>query len=166
MSRRHDGHRRAVTLLRKQARRASKVIRQLFRTHRQMVLYVTFGVTQLLVDWAGFLALTHLGVAIAAANPSSRLFAAIVGYVLNATLTFKTSPEDSHVNLGSFLRYATLWIATTVISTAIITGAAALFGKGALPLLKLMVEGAMAVASFLTMKFWVYRRAHSPRDPD
>ncbi|MEX1829933.1 GtrA family protein [Luteibacter sp. CQ10] len=136
------------------------MIRRIFRTHRQMVLYVTFGLTQLLIDWAGFLVLTHLGLSIAAANPSSRLFAAIVGYVLNATLTFRTSPEDRHVNLASFLRYATLWVATTAISTALISGAALLLGKEALPVVKILIEGAMAVVSFLTMKFWVYRRSH------
>jgi len=143
----------------------ARVIRQLVQTHRQMVLYVTFGVTQLAVDWIGFLVLTHVGVPIAAANPSSRLFAAIVGYVLNATFTFRNSPEDRHVNLGSFLRYATLWIATTAISTALIAGGTATLGKGPLPIIKLFVEGFMAVASYLSMKFWVYRQNHAHQPP-
>lgn len=126
---------------------------------RQLVFYVTFGITQLLVDWAGFLLLTRLGVPLTVANPASRLFAAFVGYLLNATLTFKRSAQDQHVNVRSFLRYAALWVATTLCSTALIAGSTSVFGTDMLSVIKLFVEGAMACLSFVTMKFWVYRRS-------
>ena len=133
------------------------MIQRLPYAQRQLIFYVAFGFTQLFVDWAGFLLLSHIGVPLAVANPTSRLFAAVVGYLLNATLTFKRSALDRHVNVGSFLRYAALWLATTVCSTLLIAGATSIFGNSSLPIVKLLVEGIMACLSFVSMKFWVYR---------
>jgi len=133
---------------------ADQVPVRLAPVHRQLALYVVFGVTQLLIDWATFLLLVHAGLSVLMANPASRTFAAVIGYLLNG------SDGKRHLNVGSFLRFVALFVALTAASTLLVDAGAQLFGTRWLAIVKMLVEGGLAVISFLAQKIWVYRHRH------
>jgi len=139
---------------------ADQVPVRLAPVHRQLALYVVFGVTQLLIDWATFLLLVHAGLSVLMANPASRTFAAVIGYLLNGSMTFRGTDGKRHLNVGSFLRFVALFVALTAASTLLVDAGAQLFGTRWLAIVKMLVEGGLAVISFLAQKIWVYRHRH------
>lgn len=133
---------------------------RLTSVHWQLALYVAFGVTQLLIDWATFLLLVRAGLSIPMANPASRTFAAVIGYLLNGSMTFRGTGGKQHLNVRSFLRFVALFVALTGASTLLVDAGAQLFGTRWLAIVKMLVEGGLAVISFLAQKTWVYRHRH------
>lgn len=133
---------------------------RLTSVHRQLALYVAFGVTQLLIDWVTFLLLVHAGLPVPVANPTSRTFAAVIGYLLNGSLTFRSTDGKRHLNVRSFLRFAALFVTLTAASTLLVNTGAHVFGAQWLAMVKMLVEGGLAVISFLAQKVWVYRHRH------
>lgn len=123
---------------------------------KQLTFYLIFGFTQLGIDWATFVALTFTGLPIPAANVTSRLTAALVGYLLNGTFTFR-SPSQPTLNRRALFRYLLLWALLTAVSTALIFFIESRSDIAVARLAKPLVEGFLAVISFVAMKFWVYR---------
>jgi putative flippase GtrA len=132
------------------------VLSKKFEISRQLVFYVCSGLLQLLVDWMLFLLLNHLGVRVAVANLLSRSSAAIVGYTVNGTLTFGNL-NDPKLSRMRFIRYASLWIVTTCLSTLIVVLGKIFFGPSNIWIVKLAGEGLLVGLSFIFQKFWVYR---------
>lgn len=123
---------------------------------RQAVFYLTFGVFQLCLDWLLFLSLTHFGLDIRVANPTSRLIAALTGYLLNGLFTFRT-PTAPQIIGRTLIKYLILWVLLTCLSTLLILLGHRLTGDSALPYVKFVVEAFLALVSFTFMKLWVYR---------
>lgn len=131
-------------------------VNPVFGLSRQLVFYLAFGVFQLCVDWLIFLSLTHFGVDIRIANPTSRLIAALVGYLLNGLFTFRTSAAPQ-IRGRTLAKYLALWVLLTCLSTLLILLGHKLIGDSALPYVKFVVEAFLALVSFTLMKLWVYR---------
>lgn len=123
---------------------------------RQGRWFLFAGVTQLALDWALFVALTALGMAPAPANLMGRVGGAMLGFWLNGRLTFAT-PGGQRLGGGRFVRFAIVWLLLTAVSTALVTAIAGRLGLGHAWLAKPMVEGLLAVVSFLLYRHWVYR---------
>src|SRR5690606_2644236 len=83
---------------------------------RQGSHYVLFGLLQLLLDWAVFVATTWLGMPASRGNLAGRVSGALLGFWLNGRFTFS---DGSGTRLGwrRFLRLALLGTALTVAST-------------------------------------------------
>ncbi len=97
-------------------------------------------------------------------NVASRLMAALVGYLLNASLTFKKEQEGQLHR--KFFRYVCLWVVMTAISTGGLAIAGVVIGGNkhsfSYVLTKIILELFLSALSFLAMKFWVFRAKNSP----
>lgn len=123
---------------------------------RQGSSYLIVGVVQLGLDWAVFVAATALGVPVAPANLLGRLCGMLLGFWLNGRHTFA---EQGQHRLGwrRFARFLALWLLLTGISTVLLSVAAHRLGLSHAWLAKPLVEGGLAVVSFLLMRRFVFR---------
>ncbi|HWS27873.1 MAG TPA: GtrA family protein [Xanthomonadales bacterium] len=123
---------------------------------RQGFWFVLIGGLQVLADWAAFVALTALGVAVAPSNIAARAVGASLGFWLNGKITFAQAGEQ---RLGGrrFGRYLLAWIAFTLLSTGLVATVASRFSLEYAWLAKPVVEGGLALLSFATARYWIYR---------
>lgn len=114
------------------------------------------GVAQLLIDRGVFVATSAIGLPVGWANVVGRISGATLGYFANAHYTFgerRSRPLDR----ATLLRFAMLWSATTLLSTAAVAGIEHVFGLGTAWVLKPIVDGSLVLVSFLVSRHWVYR---------
>ena len=122
---------------------------------RQGAIFIGAGLSQLLVDWAVFSCLYALtGVAIAA-NLSGRAAAAGLGFWLNGRYTFALDGQP-RLAPKNFMRYLVAFAVLTAISTGAMVAIATGLGPRAAYWGKPLVEGVLAVLSFLVARLWVY----------
>jgi putative flippase GtrA len=122
---------------------------------RQGRHFIVVGLAQGLLDWSVMVALSHFGLAIGFANVAGRLSGALLGYWLNGSITFA---RDGHrPGWHQFGRYVVLWCSATTLSTAAVSLIGAEFGLRAAWLGKPLVDGVLAIGSFLASRHWVYR---------
>ncbi|KRA30407.1 hypothetical protein ASD68_15450 [Rhodanobacter sp. Root627] len=113
------------------------------------------GAIQFACDTSIFILLTWLGYPASGANVASRLLAAIGGFVLNGSLTFKGN--EAKLGKKRLLRYLLTWILLTAISTFVVQAAYAWLGIQGAWYAKPLVEVLLAVCSFAIMRQWVYK---------
>ncbi|KAF1690746.1 GtrA family protein [Pseudoxanthomonas koreensis] len=123
---------------------------------RQGSHYLAFGVLQLLLDWAGFVALTALGLPAAPANLASRTGAALLGFWLNGRYTFADG-QGSRLGWRRFVRFWALWLVMTVVSTLLVAFVERHLGLREAWLAKPVVEAGLAVVNFFLLRHIVYR---------
>lgn len=123
---------------------------------RQGGHYLAFGLLQLLLDWSVFVAATALGMPAAPGNLLGRSCGALLGFWLNGRFTFAS---DGQHRLGwrRLARFLVLWLLMTAISTWLVSTVAATLGLQLAWLAKPMVEGGLAVVSFLLLRHLVFR---------
>ncbi len=122
---------------------------------RQGKLFLIIGIVQWLVDSGITIALSHAGLALEAANVAGRISGAMLGFWLNGKITF----AHQHASLGrsQLLRFITLWLALTLVSTWAVGGIGRHASLQAAWLAKPLVEIVLAVVSFFVSRHWVYR---------
>lgn len=118
--------------------------------------YVVVGLIQLAVDWAVTVALSHAGLRIGLANIIGRLCGAWLGYWLNGRYTF--AGEQPALGRRQFVRYVIWWCSATLLSTVAIEWIDDVLGRKWAWLAKPLVEGALALVSFVVARQWVFRR--------
>jgi putative flippase GtrA len=123
---------------------------------RQGMRFVAVGVVLLLIDWLSFVLLTMAGVPVALGNTAARAIAAAVGFWFNGRWTFA---HEGQARLGRrrLIRYVLAWSVFTVLSNWMVAAIAVQFSLGYAWLAKPVVEGALAVVSFFTARYWIYR---------
>ncbi len=123
---------------------------------RQVLAFGVVGGVQLLLDWACFVLLTALGLAVVPANLAGRVAGAGVGFWLNGRYTFA---RDGRAQLSrrQGLRFLVFWLCTTAVSTVAMQAIDAAQGLQAAWLLKPLVEAVLAAAGFLAGRYWIYR---------
>ncbi|MGO1070211.1 GtrA family protein [Lysobacter sp. CA199] len=123
---------------------------------RQGRNYLMFGALQYCVDWTVMVALSHMGLPVEAANLAGRVSGAALGFWLNGRFTFAS--EDTTVGRRQFARFATLWICTTLASTAAVSLVNSHAGLRWTWLAKPAIEITLAGVGFMVSRYWVYRR--------
>jgi putative flippase GtrA len=123
---------------------------------RQGSHYLVFGVIQLLLDWALFVAFTALGMPAAPANLASRTSAALLGFWLNGRYTFADA-GGSRLGWKRFIRFWALWLLMTALSTLLVALVESQLGLHWAWLAKPLVEAMLAVANFFLLRHLVYR---------
>lgn len=123
---------------------------------RQGRHYLTIGVVQWLVDWGVMVGLSHLGLAVEMANIAGRISGAALGFWLNGRITF--AGDDTMVGRRQFLRFAMMWLLTTLLSTWAIGAINRAVGLKWTWLAKPGVELVLGALGFLLSRHWVYRR--------
>lgn len=120
---------------------------------RQGGLFLLIGLAQLALDSSIFIGMTALGLPVVASSLIGRSSGAAIGFWLNGRYTFgKAKLDRSHA-----ARFIIAWLLLTVLSTALISSIAAQLGLHAAWLAKPLVEAALAVASFVISRHWIYR---------
>jgi putative flippase GtrA len=122
---------------------------------RQGRWFAAVGGVQWLVDWGVMFFLSHAGVPVAVANVAGRVSGAAFGFWLNGRVTF--ARDERAPRWRQLLRYVALWCATTTLSTLALSAIDAAFGLRGAWLGKPLVDGVLAIASFLASRHWVYR---------
>jgi len=122
---------------------------------RQGRWFLVIGVVQWLVDWGAMVLLSHIGVGVVRANLTGRICGALFGFWLNGSITF--ARDDTSPRWRQALRYFVLWCVCAALSTTGVAMVAAHFGLGWAWLAKPLVDGFIAVGSFLASRHWVYR---------
>lgn len=128
-------------------------IMSLFRQGSQFLLV---GILQLLLDWAVFVAMTALGMAVIPANLTGRTSGALLGFWLNGKVTFAHHGE-ARLGWPRFTRFLLVWLALTAISSWAVALVAHNAGLGPSWIAKPLVEGILALVSFFLMRHVVYR---------
>jgi putative flippase GtrA len=123
---------------------------------RQGGSYVVVGLLQLLIDWALFVALTALGMAVAPANVCGRVSGAVLGFWLNGRFTF--AAEHTAVGRRQFMRFVLMWVATTAVSTFAVAHVEQAVGLRWAWLAKPAIDAALAAVGFVLSRHWIYRR--------
>ncbi|MBU8977586.1 MULTISPECIES: GtrA family protein [unclassified Lysobacter] len=123
---------------------------------RQGSSYLVIGLLQLLVDWAMFVSLSAMGLAVEPANVLGRVSGAVLGFWLNGRVTF--AGEDTKVGRRQFARFLTMWIATTVVSTWSLGHVDDTVGLQWAWVAKPAIELVLASVGFVLSRHWVYRR--------
>ena len=124
---------------------------------RQVVGFGLVGGLQLLLDWACFVALTALGVAVLPANLVGRVAGASLGFWANGRFTFAKPGAPPRLGRRRLLRYVLFWLAMSVLSTLAVMGLDQLHGLHAAWLGKPLVDAVLAAMGFLAAKYWIYR---------
>lgn len=123
----------------------------------QGVRFVIVGLIQLVLDWLGYVALTHAGLDTAWANPASRTFAMLFGFVLHGSYTF-ADDEGARLGWQRALRFLLSWGSLTLLGTVLLRMLAESRGLPVAWLAKPVVEAFLAVISYVLLRFWVYRK--------
>lgn len=121
-----------------------------------MLLFLLAGLAQLLLDWALFVALSHAGLALVAANLAGRVAGAVLGFWLNGRFTFADAGR-ARLERGHLGRFVLAWLALTALSTALLALLAQRYDLQAAWLAKPAVEALMAAIGFLVWRQWVFR---------
>jgi putative flippase GtrA len=126
---------------------------------RQPLFFLIVGGIQYLLDAGLYAVLISNGVTTLPANITSRASAASIGFVLNRYVTFGQRNESLKRFSSSLLRFLLLFAAMTLISSLAVLWLEAEWGRDNTHriMAKLLVEGLLAVASFLVSRFWVFR---------
>lgn len=122
---------------------------------RQSRHFVLVGIAQWLLDWGVLVLLSRFGVPIVAANIAARLSGALLGFSLNGLITF--SNDDMELGRPQVQRYALLWSGNAAMSTILVTCTKATLGLHAALIAKPLIDGVVAIGSFLAQRHWVYR---------
>jgi len=122
---------------------------------RQSRHFILIGIAQWLLDWSVMVILSRIGAPVPAANIAGRISGALLGFSLNGTITFARS--DSALGWSQFGRYAILWCTNATISTLAVTAIHSSLGLHQAWIAKPLVDGALAIGSFLASRHWVYR---------
>lgn len=123
---------------------------------RQGGSYFVIGVVQLLVDWATFVALSALGLAVVPANLCGRVGGALLGFWLNGRYTFASA--ETAVGRRQFARFLVMWVLTTIVSTWGVAHVDRLVGLHWAWLAKPVIDLGLAALQFVLSRHWVYRR--------
>lgn len=123
---------------------------------RQGSSYLVIGLAQLLLDWGVFVSLSALGVDALPANLCGRVAGAMLGFWLNGRYTFS---QDDGARLGwtRFWKFLAIWMLATVLSTWLIVLVEHHLGLQLAWLAKPLVEGGLAVLTFLAGRYVIYR---------
>ena len=131
------------------------------KTTTQFFLFLVVGGVQVAVDTLLFAMIFIFTGEPLLGNVVSRATAAIIGFLLNRRYTFNAWRPGEARRQG--LRYILLWVALTVLSTSLI-GAAHASLEGVAHArewmigLKVLIEAALALLSYLGMRYGVFRR--------
>ncbi|MGE8227082.1 MAG: GtrA family protein [Stenotrophomonas sp.] len=123
---------------------------------RQGSQYIAIGLLQLLLDWIVFVVATAAGIPVAPGNIIGRVSGALLGFWLNGRYTFAQNGIQSHGwrRLPCFLA---VWLPMTIFSTWAVNWAAQSLGIQLAWLAKPIVEGCLAVVSFVLLRHVVFR---------
>ena len=124
---------------------------------RQGSAYLIIGVLQLLLDWAVFVLVTAAGLPVVPGTLAGRLAGMLLGFWLNGRITFATADGGQRLGWRRFARFLPLWLLLTSASTLLVSAADHALGLQYAWLAKPLVEGGLAVISFLLLRHVVYR---------
>ncbi|MBH1555366.1 GtrA family protein [Stenotrophomonas maltophilia] len=124
---------------------------------RQGSAYLIIGALQLLLDWAVFVLATAAGLPVVPGNLAGRLAGMLLGFWLNGRITFATDDGQQRLGWRRFARFLPLWLLLTAASTLLVSAADHALGLQYAWLAKPLVEGGLAVISFLLLRQVVYR---------
>lgn len=124
---------------------------------RQLAFYFVVGITQLVIDWLCFVMLTAWGMPVAPANVVARVFAAVLGFTANGTVTFKSRLRPAHL-----ARFVATWIPLTLANTIVIWALEAVGGLHLAWIIKPLVDALTAVAGFLVARHWIFQAHRKP----
>lgn len=123
---------------------------------RQSRAYLAIGLIQWAVDWGVVVALSHAGMPIEPANVIGRIAGAMLGFRMNGRFTFEG--QETAVGGPQFVRFAIMWVTTTIVSTWSLGAIDRVVGLHWAWLAKPAVEFILGVIGFLLSRHWVYRR--------
>lgn len=124
---------------------------------RQGSAYLIIGVLQLLLDWAVFVLVTAAGLPVVQGNLAGRVAGMLLGFWLKGRITFATADGEQRLGWRRFARFLPLWLLLTTASTLLVSSADHALGLQYAWLAKPLVEGGLAVISFLLLRHVVYR---------
>jgi putative flippase GtrA len=124
---------------------------------RQSRAFVIVGGLQLLLDWSVFVALSALGVDAVPANLCGRVAGAMLGFWLNGRYTFASREDGARLGWPRFWKFLAVWLPATLLSTWLIVLVEHHLGLRLTWLAKPLVEGGLAVLTFLAGRYVIYR---------
>ncbi|GAA0713678.1 GtrA family protein [Dokdonella soli] len=122
---------------------------------RQGRHFALIGVAQWLLDWGVMVMLSRSGAPVAIANVAGRVCGALLGFWMNGSITF--SRGGARPGWPQLARYVILWCANAAMSTIAVSMIDASLGLRGAWFFKPLIDGILAIGSFLASRHWVYR---------
>lgn len=123
---------------------------------RQLVLFLLFGGLQLAIDTGVLILLLSFDFNSWGANVLSRFTAFFFGFLLNGSITFRSTSGERKIGGRTFVRLVLVWVSLTALSSALLTLLIYCFPDTGVAPIKIGVEALMAVFSFFISRAWVY----------
>ena len=150
------------------------IIKNLFKTHRELISYLVIGVMTTIISWGSygiFASLLSPGLsglilgmpsAVLAANALSWICAVLFSFVLNKTLVFLSRSWKASVLLPELARFVSSRLATGILETLTVPAAVSLGLSGTLfgvegMLTKVVASLSFVIINYLVSKLWVFR---------
>lgn len=130
--------------------------RLLPRWAAEISFFAIIGGLQLVLDSLLFLGLTAIGQSIPVANVVGRVAGAVLGFVLNGSITFARNGSRTGIK-SQGLRFIIFWCIATTASTFALAMLDRATSLHLVWLAKPLIEAALACISFLVSKHWIYR---------
>lgn len=129
------------------------------KIRREFVLYLLFGLIQLAIDTTLLLLfVTKLDIKAGIANFLSRFCAAGFGFFLNHVHNFNNESGKARETSRAAWRFFAWWVLTTLTGSYLLELASnKVVGTFELGLVKVAIEGGLVIATFMALKWFVFR---------
>lgn len=117
--------------------------------------YAIVGLIQWLVEYGLMVGLSAWWMPVEPANVIGRIAGAVLGYWLNGRFTF--AGEGRALSRVAALRFVLMWVALTVLNTAILHAIDDHYGLQSTWLAKPLVDLGTGLIGFALSRHWVYR---------
>lgn len=95
-------------------------IKELFKTHREIISYIFFGALTTFVDFATYIVLTRfLSLNEDLSNVISQAVAIIFAFIVNKLFVFEDKENNVKAVMGQFLKFTSLRLTTLFLNSAL-----------------------------------------------
>ena len=118
--------------------------------------YAIVGLLQWLLEYALMVALSAWWMPVEPANVLGRIAGAVLGYWLNGRFTF--AGPGRALSRTALVRFVLMWIALTILNTAILDAIDDRYGLRDTWAAKPLVDLATGLIGFVLSRHWIYRQ--------
>jgi len=135
-------------------------MRGLFEKHREIVVYIIFGVLTTIVGFGLYALFLHIGFNVAVSNTLSTFLAILFAYVTNKIWVFNARDYRIRTLIGEFVKFLSGRFAAYVVDTVLLVLLADVFGINPL-VAKAFTSVIVVILNYLISKRFVFRKGPS-----
>ena len=133
-------------------------IKELFKTHREIISYIFFGALTTFVDFATYIFLTRfLSLNEDFSNVISQAVAIIFAFIVNKIFVFEDKENSTKAVIGQFLKFTSLRLTTLFLNSALFFVMTELININDI-ITKALVSVIVIILNYIFSKLLVFRK--------